>query len=170
MDEWLLRSMADNESTTPLNGSMCSVVIFSREMAPFSARSRPMLPDPLHHCRSAFVPFECAVRLCNKGAQFRLLSTVTTTGLMGVHTGASPNGGSQFFLEDTWPRVQVIPCTVLYRLDRRTPPGVTLGKCYNSGTWSWVKPLTIPESPPMDLYNTCPVQGLSSLCAKCTAT
>ena len=42
-------------------------------------------------------------------------------------------------------------------------------KCYYSGTWSWVKPLTIPESPPIDLYNTCPVQGLSSLCAQCGA-
>ena len=41
-----------------------------------------------------------------------------------------------------------------------------MGKCYYSGTWSWVKPLTIPESPPIDLYNTCPVQGLSSLYAK----
>jgi len=28
-------------------------------------------------------------------------------------------------------------------------------KCYYSGTWSWVKPLTIPESPSIDLYNTC---------------
>ena len=37
---------------------------------------------------------------------------------------------------------------------------LTLGKCYYSGTWSWVKPLTIPESPLVDLYNTCPVEGL----------
>ena len=44
---------------------------------------------------------------------------------------------------------------------------LTQVKCYYSGTWSWVKPLTIPESPPIDLYNTCPVQGLTSLCAIC---
>ena len=42
-------------------------------------------------------------------------------------------------------------------------------KCYYSGTWSWVKPLTIPESPPIDLYNTCPVDGLSQLYAICGA-
>ena len=30
---------------------MCSLVMFSQAMAPFSARNRPMLPDPLHlHC------------------------------------------------------------------------------------------------------------------------
>ena len=42
-------------------------------------------------------------------------------------------------------------------------------KCYYSGTWSWVKPFTIPESPSIDLYNTCLVEGLSSLCALCGA-
>ena len=42
-------------------------------------------------------------------------------------------------------------------------------KYYYSGTWSWVKPLTIPESPPIDLYNTCPVDGLSQLHAICGA-
>ena len=40
-----------------------------------------------------------------------------------------------------------------------------MGKCYYSGTWSWVKPLTIPESPPIDLFNTWAVKVLSSLCA-----
>ena len=40
-------------------------------------------------------------------------------------------------------------------------------KCYYSGTWSWVKPLTIPESPSIDLYNTCLVEGLSVVCALC---
>ena len=44
-----------------------------------------------------------------------------------------------------------------------------MGKCYYSGTWSWVKPLTIPESPPIDLYNTCPVDGLSQIYAICGA-
>eukprot|EP00966_Prymnesium_polylepis_P310300 7169291-Prymnesium_polylepis.3 len=40
-------------------------------------------------------------------------------------------------------------------------------KCFYSGTWSWVRPLTIPKSPFIDLYNTCLVQGLSVLCALC---
>eukprot|EP00966_Prymnesium_polylepis_P035120 816349-Prymnesium_polylepis.1 len=39
--------------------------------------------------------------------------------------------------------------------------------CYYSATWSWVKPLTIPEVPPIGLYNTCLVEGLSSLCEIC---
>ena len=34
---------------------MCSLVMFSQAMAPFSARNRPMLPDPLHR---GVCPFE----------------------------------------------------------------------------------------------------------------
>ena len=58
MDEWLT-SCAAWLTTTPSNGSMCSLVMFSQAMAPFSARNRPMLPDPLHR---GVCPFECAVR------------------------------------------------------------------------------------------------------------
>ena len=70
----------------------------------------------------------------------------------------------------------VIHMRISYRwlVDRRTGDsgiveGGNLGKCYYSGTWSWVKPLTIPEIPPIDLYNTCPVDGLSQLYAICGA-
>ena len=40
---------------------------------------------------------------------------------------------------------------------------LTLMKCYYSETWSWVKPLTIPESPSIALYNTCLGEGLCVL-------
>ena len=42
--------------------------------------------------------------------------------------------------------------------------------CYYSGTWSWVKPLTIPESLSMHLYNTCLVRVLivNALCGALT--
>ena len=38
------------------------------------------------------------------------------------------------------------------------PPSVTSEGCSYSGTWSWVKPVSIPESPPLGLYDTVPVQ------------
>ena len=40
---------------------------------------------------------------------------------------------------------------------------------YISGTWSWVKPLSVPESPPIGLYETPVVRGLSVFTPVCTA-
>ena len=43
-------------------------------------------------------------------------------------------------------------------VDRRTgDSGIVEGGSF--GTWSWVKPLTIPESPPIDLYKNLPATG-----------
>ena len=41
-------------------------------------------------------------------------------------------------------------------------------KCCYSGTWRWVKPLIWAEGPPIGLYRTAVVQGLSSLLAEFT--
>ena len=49
------------------------------------------------------------------------------------------------------------------------PPSVTSEGCSYSGTWSWVKPVSIPESPPLGLYDTVPVQLCRQLHVKCCA-
>ena len=42
--------------------------------------------------------------------------------------------------------------------DGAFPKLVTSEGCSYSGTWSWVKLMSIPESPPLGLYDTVPVQ------------
>ena len=38
-----------------------------------------------------------------------------------------------------------------------------------SGTWNWVKLVSVPESPPLGLYDTVPVQLYRQLHVKCCA-
>ena len=47
--------------------------------------------------------------------------------------------------------------------------GLTLSKCSYSGTWSWVKLVSVPESPPLGLYGTVLVQPHRLLHVKCCA-
>ena len=49
------------------------------------------------------------------------------------------------------------------------PPSVTSEGCSYSGTWSWVKLIGVPESPPLGLYDTVPVQLYKQLHVKCCA-
>ena len=53
--------------------------------------------------------------------------------------------------------------------DGRGLPSVTLQGCSCSGTWSWVKLVSVPESPPLGLYDTVPVQLYRQLHVKCCA-
>ncbi len=57
MDKWLLCSMADNDTFEWIDVLTCDVL--AGDGSVFSARNRPMLPDPLHR---GVCPFECAVR------------------------------------------------------------------------------------------------------------
>ena len=52
---------------------------------------------------------------------------------------------------------------------RRGLPVVTSEGCSYSGTWSWVKLVSVPESPPLGLYDTVPVQLYRQLHVKCCA-
>ena len=52
---------------------------------------------------------------------------------------------------------------------RRGLPVVTSEGCSYSGTWSWVKLVSVPESPPLGLYDTVPVQLYWQLHVKCCA-
>ena len=52
---------------------------------------------------------------------------------------------------------------------RRGLPVVTSEGCSYSGTWSWVKLVSVPESPPLGLYDTVPVQHYRQLHVKCCA-
>ena len=58
----------------------------------------------------------------------------------------------------------------LHELSRPPPRWLTRWstdiKYYYSGTWRWVKPLIWAGGPPMGLYRTAVVQGLSSPCAE----
>ena len=40
------------------------------------------------------------------------------------------------------------------RVGRLGLPVVTSERCSYSGTWSWVKVVSVPESPPLGLYDT----------------
>ena len=46
--------------------------------------------------------------------------------------------------------------------------GLTLSRCSHSGTWSWVKLVSVPESPPLGLHDTVSVQPHRLLHGKCT--
>ena len=52
---------------------------------------------------------------------------------------------------------------------RRGLPVVTSEGCSYSGTWSWVKLVSVPKSPPMGLYATVPLQLYRQLHVKCCA-
>ena len=65
MDEWLVCSLADNDTFEWVD--VLTLVIFSQAMAEHGSvqrsRNRPMLLDPLHR---GVCPFECAVRVCRE--------------------------------------------------------------------------------------------------------